>query len=288
MEWEGQEESSNVEDQRGAGGRAGMAVGGGSLLLIILAILFGVDPRQFMGRRGVPGGGGAPQGGQQNARPKNPEEDKQAHFTKIIFRQTEIVWDQLFRDMGKTYRKPTLVLYYDVVNSACGTADSRVGPFYCPGDHKVYIDLSFYHEMQEKLNAPGEFARAYVVAHEVGHHVQFLLGYSQRVDEARRTQSEVEANHMSVRLELQADYFAGVWAHYAKNLKINETDIKSAMNAAFEIGDDRLQQRARGRVRPDTFTHGTSDQRMRWFMQGYKTGSVQGANALFDLQYNKL
>jgi predicted metalloprotease len=284
MEWEGREESSNVEDERGSGGRAGMAVGGGGLLLIILAIVFGVDPRQFMGGRG--GGGG---GGPQNARPSTPEDEKLAHFTKIIFRETEVVWEELFRKMGKTYRKPTLHLFSDVVDSACGSADSRVGPFYCPGDHKVYIDLSFYRDMERKLNAPGEFARAYVVAHEVGHHVQFLLGYSQRVDEARRTQSKVEANHMSVRLELQADYFAGVWAYYRRDaLKLTTNDIETAMHAAFEIGDDRLQRRSRGTVVPDAFTHGTSKQRMRWFMEGYKTGDVNGARALFDLNYNDL
>ncbi len=301
MEWEGREESSNVEDQRGAGGSGGtvgLMAGGGGLLALILAVVFGVDPGQFMGRGGPgpggpgpggPGPGGQGAGGQHNVRPADPEEDKLAHFTKIIFHDTEVVWEDLFRQMRKQYRKPTLVLFTDAVHSACGNADSAVGPFYCPGDHKVYIDLSFYRDMQRKLNAPGEFARAYVVAHEVGHHVQFLLGYSQRVDEARQRQNKVEANHMSVRLELQADYFAGVWAHHGQEaLKLNKNDIESALHAAFEIGDDRLQKRARGTVVPDAFTHGTSKQRMRWFQQGFKTGDVKGASALFDLNYNEL
>src|SRR5205823_7863315 len=182
-----------------------------------------------------------------------------AHFTKVVFHDTEVVWDDLFQKMGKRYQKPVLVLYSGVVDSACGTADSAVGPFYCPGDSKVYIDLSFYRDMERKLRAPGEFARAYVIAHEVGHHVQKLLGYSRRVDEARRTGSKFEANRLSVRLELHADYLAGVWAHHGQK-KFNflaRGDMESALHAAFAIGDDRLQKRARGYVVPDAFTHGT-------------------------------
>jgi predicted metalloprotease len=177
-----------------------------------------------------------------------------------------------------------------VVRSACGEADSAVGPFYCPGDSKVYIDLDFYRDMQKKLNAPGEFARAYVVAHEVGHHVQRLLGYSARADDARASGSEIESKHASVRLELQADYLAGVWAFHAQK-KFNyleQGDVETALNAAFEIGDDRLQKKATGRVVPDSFTHGTSKQRQRWFMQGFKTGDVNGARALFELNYRDL
>jgi predicted metalloprotease len=192
--------------------------------------------------------------------------------------------------MGKEYTKPVLVLYTGQVESACGQAEAAVGPFYCPGDSKVYIDLSFYRDMQRKLNAPGEFAKAYVIAHEVGHHVQRLLGYSQRVDQARRAMGKAEYNKMSVRLELQADFLAGVWAHHAQEqFNFLETgDIESAVHAAFEIGDDRLQKQGRGYVVPDSFTHGTSKQRMRWFQEGFKTGDVDRARLLFDLNYNEL
>jgi predicted metalloprotease len=288
MKWEGREESENVEDRRGMGRKAGMAVGGGGILILILAMIFGVDPQkiaQLVGQNP-----GAVQQGGQDQRPADPEEEKLAHFTKIIFHDTEDVWEEQFRQMGKQYPKPVLVLFSGEVASACGMADAAVGPFYCPGDSKVYIDLDFYKDMQKKLNAPGEFARAYVVAHEVGHHVQRLLGYSEAVDRARQTQGKVEANHMSVRLELQADYFAGVWAHHAQK-KFNflePGDIESALNAANQIGDDRLQKQATGRVVPDAFTHGTSQQRQRWFTNGFKTGNVGQARALFDLPYGEL
>jgi hypothetical protein len=284
MKWEDREESENVEDRRGLGKKAGIAAGGGGLLILILALVFGVNPQQLAGFLGQ-GGPGQPAPGQQRA--ADPEEERQAHFTKVVFGDTERVWDDLFRKMGKRYRKPTLVLYTDQVDSGCGSATASVGPFYCPADSNVYIDVSFYRDMQRKLGAPGDFARAYVVAHEVGHHVQRLLGYSQRVDEARQTP---EAKPMSVRLELQADYFAGVWAHHAQE-KFNflePGDVESALNAAFQIGDDRLQMKARGTVKPDTFTHGTSKQRMRWFNAGFKTGSVEKAAELFERRYNEL
>jgi predicted metalloprotease len=193
--------------------------------------------------------------------------------------------------MGKTYKQPKLRIFTGQVDSACGFASGATGPFYCPGDSHVYIDLSFYRDMQRKLKAPGEFARAYVIAHEVGHHVQRLLGYSQRVDDARRSGDKVQANHMSVRLELQADYFAGVWAYHAdKKFKhfLDPGDLESALNAANQIGDDRLQKQARGYVVPDAFTHGTSDQRKRWFKKGFDTGDVNGARRLFDLNYKEL
>ncbi len=291
MKWEGREESENVEDRRGLSKKAGLAIGGaGGAVIVILALVFGVDPQKLAGLLG--GGQQQPAGQQQNAPPRNadPAEERMARFSKVVFRDTEIVWGDLFRRMGKTYRKPTLVLFTGMVESACGSADSAVGPFYCPGDEKVYIDLSFYREMDQKLNAPGEFARAYVIAHEVGHHVQNLLGYTRRVDEARRSQSKREANRMSVRLELQADYLAGVWAHYAqeKFKYLEEGDIESALNAAFQIGDDRLQKKARGYVVPDSFTHGSSKQRQRWFTKGFKTGSVEGARELFEIDYDDL
>lgn len=286
MKWEGREESGNVEDRRGLGKR-GMAIGGaGTLLIVVLALAFGVDPRPLLKMAGQQAG---PAPAPEN-RPVDPEEERQAKFTKVVFRDTEVVWEDLFTRMGKRYEKPVLVLFSDMVQSACGSADSAVGPFYCPGDARVYIDLSFYKDMQRQLNAPGEFARAYVVAHEVGHHVQRLLGYSAQVDRARRTMSKAEANKMSVRLELQADFLAGVWAYHGQK-KFNfleEGDIDSALKAAFEIGDDRLQKKGRGVVVPDSFTHGTSAQRMRWFKQGLQTGDVSKARLLFELPYEDL
>lgn len=285
MDWEDRPESQNVEDVRGVGRQAGLAIGGlGGVILVILAVIFGVDPRQFL-HRGGQGGGGPSQ-----ARLASPEEEKLAHFAKVIFHDTEVVWTEQFEKMGKTYKKPTLVLFTGQVDSACGRATAAVGPFYCPGDEKVYLDLSFFYEMQRKLDAPGDFARAYVIAHEVGHHVQNLLGYTERVDGARQSMSKVEANRMSVRLELQADYLAGVWAHHGQEQFhfLQPGDVETALNAANQIGDDRLQKRARGYVVPDSFTHGTSAQRVRWFKKGFETGDVEGARALFDLSYNDL
>lgn len=292
MKWEGRQESENVEDRRGLGKKAGLALGGGgSILLLLLALFFGVDPQQLANLIG-PGPGGAVVG-QPNgrpARPADPEEERMAAFSKVVFHDTEVVWDELFRRMNKQYQKPVLVLFSDQVESACGSAETAVGPFYCGGDSRVYIDLSFYRDMQRKLNAPGEFARAYVIAHEVGHHVQRQLGFAQRVDQARRTLGKADVNKMSVRLELQADFLAGVWAHHAQQ-KFNfleKGDIESALNAAFQIGDDRLQKQARGYVVPDAFTHGTSRQRMRWFKEGIQTGDVRKAGLLFELDYREL
>lgn len=279
MQWEGREESSNVEDRRGLSTGA-VVGGGGGIIVLLLALFLGVDPAQFFGKGG----------GRANRQP-DPDEERMAKFAKTIFHDTEVVWDEQFQKMGKTYRKPTLVLFTDQVNSACGQADAAVGPFYCPGDSKVYIDLSFYKILEEKLGSPGEFARAYVLAHEVGHHVQRLLGYSARVDEARRTRSQTEANRMSVRLELQADYLAGVWAHHARRKfpeMLEKGDLESATNAAFHIGDDVLQKQAGRRVTPDSFTHGTARQRQRWFMEGFNSGSIDRARLLFDLPYNEL
>jgi predicted metalloprotease len=293
MKTEGREESGNVEDRRGIPVKGGLAVGGGvGVLVIILGMIFGFDPQKLLN---APGGG---EGGEQvgdtphgaSDRPGDPEEEKTAHFAKVIFRDTEVIWGEQFRKMGRRYEEPILVLFSGHVETACGGAESASGPFYCPGDSRVYIDLSFYKDMQQKLHAPGDFARAYVIAHEVGHHVQRLLGYSKQVDEARRTGSKTEANHMSVRLELQADYLAGVWAYYGQK-KFNflePGDVESALNAANQIGDDRLQKQARGYVVPDSFTHGRSDQRVRWFKKGFETGDVGKARALFDLDYKDL
>ncbi len=284
MEWEGREESRNVDDRRGLTPKAGLAIGGGAIgiIAVILTLILGGNPEQIPD---IIKGGGQQGGQEKSKRPVDPEEERQARFTKVIFRETEEVWEKL---LGKEYKKPTLVLYTQSVNSACGSATASIGPFYCPGDESVYIDLSFYRELEKNLNAPGEFARAYVIAHEVGHHVQRLLGYSARVDEARRRRDPLY-KQMSVRLELQADYLAGVWAHYRKEaLKLDRKDIESAIRAANEIGDDRLQRRAGRVVTPHEFTHGTSAQRVRWFVEGWKTGDVRGARRLFDLDYKDL
>ena len=290
MRLDDREESENVEDRRGLSTQAGVAIGGGGLILALVLLVLGVDPRQVQQIVAPPQQGQAnPQAGGP-PRPVDPEEEKQAHFTKVIFGDTERIWGDLFTKAGKQYPNPTLVLFSGIVDSACGQADAAVGPFYCPGDSKVYIDLAFYKDMQKKLNAPGDFARAYVVAHEVGHHVQRILGYSKFVDRARATGDKVEANRASVRLELQADYLAGVWAYYGqeKYKFLDPGDVDSALNAAFQIGDDRLQKQARGYVVPDSFTHGTSKQRMRWFKQGFETGDINGARQLFDLDYDNL
>ena len=286
MQWEDREESQNVEDRRRFSPKAGLALGGGGIVVLFIALLFGLDPKQVANLIG-----GAGQEQVENKREFTPEEQKQAHFSSVIFGDTERVWGDLFTQMGKTYEKPTLVLFTGRVNSACGSADSAVGPFYCPGDKKVYIDMAFYEEMERKLKAGGDFARAYVIAHEVGHHVQNLLGYTAKVDDARRRQSETEANRMSVRMELQADFLAGIWAHYGQKKFKNflETgDIEEAMNAANKIGDDTLQRKATGTVRPDKFTHGTSKQRMKWFMEGLKSGDLSKAKLLFELRYEEL
>ncbi|MCE9530643.1 MAG: neutral zinc metallopeptidase [Planctomycetes bacterium] len=289
MQWEGREESQNVEDRRGMGRKAGIALGGGGAVILVVAYFLGIDPQkiqQFLG------GGNQPAG---NQRPLDPKEEKLAKFTKVIFHDTEVVWDKQFKSMNppKSYLKPTLVLFTDQVDAgACGNADAAVGPFYCPAGHKVYIDLSFYEVLDKQLKAPGEFARAYVIAHEVGHHVQLLLGYSQRVDEVRKQfgPKHPRTNEMSVRLELQADFLAGVWAHHMdKEFKFLESgDVEAAYNAAFRIGDDTLQKEAKGRVTPDSFTHGTSDQRKRWFKEGLRTGNVNQAAELFDKNYRDL
>ena len=284
------EESENVEDRRGLGTPAGIAIGGGGLILALVLLVLGVDPRQV--QQIVAPAQKQGQANQQGGppRPVDPEEEKEAHFTKVIFGDTERIWGDLFKKAGKEYPDPTLVLFSGMVDSACGQADAAVGPFYCPGDSKVYIDLAFYKDMQRKLNAPGDFARAYVVAHEVGHHVQRILGYSRYVDRARASGDKVEANRASVRLELQADYFAGAWAFYGqKKFDFLDTgDIDSALNAAFQIGDDRLQKQSRGYVVPDSFTHGTSKQRMKWFKKGFDTGDINGARELFEQDYDAL
>src|SRR5688572_20638786 len=275
MRWRDRRESTNIEDRRGMSGGGKLALGGlggcGTIVVLLLALLFGADPRQLLEQLPSTGGGGAPA-----TRPTNPQEEELRRFVGVVLAETEDAWTDVFRKIGRTYRKPTLVLFTDRVESACGVAGAAVGPFYCPGDEKLYIDLSFFHELRTKLGAPGDFAIAYVVAHEVGHHVQKLLGTMDEVNAARRRLSEGQANQLSVRVELQADFYAGVWAHYARNSGIVEPgDIEEALGAASAVGDDRLQQRGQGYVVPDSFTHGTSEQRAQWFRKGFETGDVK-------------
>jgi predicted metalloprotease len=247
------------------------------LVLVLIAMYFGVDPSIFM-----------QQGGSLDSRPATQStsytpsatENELAEFISVVLADTEDVWNELFGRMGKTYSEPVLVLFTGAVASACGHAQAAMGPFYCPADHKVYIDLSFYSDLKQKMKAPGDFAQAYVVAHEVGHHVQTLLGISEKVHSLRRRVSEKEANQLSVRLELQADCLAGIWAHKAHQMRniLEPGDIEEALNAASMIGDDRLQKQARGYVVPDSFTHGSSVQRVRWFKRGFETGDIGRCN----------
>jgi predicted metalloprotease len=254
--------------------RGGMAVGGGlgTLVLVGLALLFGADPRELLDQ-GQPGN---PAPGTQTARQVNPQEDELKQFSSVVLAETEDVWNTLFQQAGRRYREPTLSLFTGQTRSACGVAGASVGPFYCSGDEKVYLDLSFYRDMKTKLGAPGDFAQAYVIAHEVGHHVQNLLGTMEQVDARRGRMSEAEANRLSVMLELQADFYAGVWAHYAERRGIIEPgDIDEALGAASAVGDDRLQRQGQGYVVPDSFTHGSSEQRVRWFRKGFETGDIR-------------
>jgi uncharacterized protein len=272
MRWQGERESSNVEDQRGMGGSR-IAIGGGlgSLVVIVLALILGADPRQLLNQTET-----SPAPGTQVSRTTNPAEDESKKFVSVVLAKTEDVWTEIFRKNGKAYRDPTLVLFTDEVESACGINGAAVGPFYCPGDEKIYIDLSFYDELRRRFDAPGDFAQAYVIAHEVGHHVQKLLGISQQVDAMQARASEREANQLSVRLELQADFFAGVFARYVNDKGILDPgDIEEALRAASAIGDDKIQRQTTGYVVPDSFTHGSSEQRLRWFRKGYETGDMR-------------
>ncbi len=273
MLWRGQRQSANIEDRRGMS-RGGMAIGGGlgSIVLLVIALLMGADPRQLLEQAGEPG----PAAGTQSSRPVNPQEEELKQFSATVLASTEDVWSEIFQQHGEQYRKPTLVLFTDQVRSACGAAEAAVGPFYCPGDEKLYLDLSFFNELQTRFRAPGDFAAAYVIAHEVGHHVQNLMGTMDKVDRTRGRASEAQANDLSVRLELQADFLAGVWAHYAQRKGILEQgDIEEALGAASAVGDDRLQRQTQGFVVPDSFTHGSSEQRARWFRRGLETGDIR-------------
>jgi len=272
MRWEDSRRSDNVEDQRGSsfGGRRVALGGGGLLIVLILALLFKVNPLTLL--QGVDANVGTTVANG----PASAGEEKMKDFVSAVLGETEDVWVDVFAKSGKTYRAPKLVLFSGMVQSACGTAEAAVGPFYCPGDEKVYLDMSFFTDLSQSLGAPGDFAQAYVIAHEIGHHVQDLLGISAQVEGMRRRMSEDEYNKVSVRLELQADFLAGVWAHHAQErMSILEAgDLEEALNAASSIGDDRLQRRSQGYVVPDAFTHGTSEQRVRWFRLGYETGDM--------------
>ena len=279
MRWQLGRRSQNVEDRRGSSGRGTVAVGGGVgvLIMAVVAMLLGVDPRIVLEQTASIDN---PPYSDTTATRRSPEEDKLADFVSVVLGDTEDTWNSLFQQMGKDYREPTLVLFSGTVQSACGYAQAAAGPFYCPTDQKLYIDLSFYEDLKYRHNAPGDFAQAYVIAHEVGHHVQTLLGISQQVRSLQRQVSRTQANQLSVRQELQADCFAGVWAHHAQEQRqiLEQGDIEEALNAASSIGDDRLQQKAQGYVVPDSFTHGSSAQRVRWFGTGIQTGDIDQCN----------
>jgi len=278
MRWENGRRSDNIEDRRGVTRSRGVMGGGiGMLILIVAAYFFGVDPTQLLNQ--MPTGSGTTSGVQPQAR--SAEENRMADMVSVVLAETEDTWGEIFRKAGTTYQVPKLVLFTDAVDSACGFTSAAVGPFYCPPDRKVYLDLSFFRDLESRFQAPGEFAQAYVIAHEVGHHVQHLLGISEEIDNARRrARSEAEANNINVRMELQADCLSGIWAnHTEKSKRILESgDIEAALRAASAIGDDRLQRQSQGYVTPDSFTHGSSEQRMRWFRRGLETGDLAQCN----------
>ena len=272
MRWRGGRESDNVEDRRGMGTGTVVAGGGiGTIVIALIAMFFGVDPTVLL-ESGPPAG--VPS---QQMAPPSAADKEAGQFVSVVLADTEDTWRALFKQRGGTYREPKLVLFSGAVQSACGFAQSAVGPFYCPADQKVYLDTQFFDEMQRRFKAPGDFAQAYVIAHEIGHHVQNLLGISDKVQSLRARASQVEGNDLSVRLELQADCFAGVWANHAQKTRqiLESGDVEEALNAATAIGDDRLQMRSKGYVAPDSFTHGSSAQRVRWFKQGITTGDLR-------------
>ncbi|MCF8454022.1 MAG: zinc metallopeptidase [Pedobacter sp.] len=272
MKWLGRRGSGNIDDRRGMSG-GGMAIGGGTIILVILGLLFGGDPQSILNQvsQNQP---------VQEGKVGSPQDDA-GKFADVVLADTDELWTEVFRENGKHYERPTMVLFDDLVASACGSASSATGPFYCPSDRQIYLDLSFQAELKNKFGAGGDFPMAYVIAHEVGHHVQNLLGVSENVQRLRSSLSEAEYNQLSVKLELQADFYAGIYANYIAKLQQNGEsvlepgDIEEALTAASAIGDDRLQQQSQGRVVPDSFTHGTSEQRMKWFKKGYESGDIK-------------
>jgi len=292
MKWQGHRQSDNVEDRRGQGGglggggvrMGGRGIGLGTVAIALLASwIFGINPMTILGMAG--GGGPVAMSPTQQSAParRPPAQDEVAAFVSTVLASTEDTWLTVFQANGKAYRKPTLVLYEGGTRTACGTGQAAMGPFYCPGDEKVYVDLSFFNTLRQRMGAPGDFAQAYVVAHEVGHHVQHVLGILERVDSQRKRVSEVQANALSVRLELQADCLAGVWGHHSQQGKkwLEAGDIEEGLNAASQIGDDNLQRKGQGMVVPESFTHGSSAQRVSWFKRGLASGRIGDCNT-FD------
>lgn len=281
MRWQGGRRSSNIEDRRGSGLGRPLAVGGGaaSIVVALLVMLLGGDPSDVLSG----GGGGGPEmypGTGGSGQPVDPRQEEMKEFVSVVLADTEDTWPGLLEPLGVQYAQPRLVLFSDAVRSACGTQDSAVGPFYCPPDQRVYLDLGFFDELSRRFGAPGDFAQAYVVAHEVGHHVQNLLGISDQVHAQRSLMSRADANALSVLQELQADCFAGIWAHHAQRQRqvLEEGDVEEGLGAASAIGDDTLQRRARGRVVPESFTHGSSKQRVYWFRRGLEQGTVKACD----------
>ncbi len=272
MRWKGREKSGNIEDRRGLSGSK-KVVGGsiGTIVVVVVVLLLGGNPNELINNLQYSG---------SQTEVANPAileaEEELAEFASVVLKDTEDVWHALFNNSGKTYREPTLVLFSGSVESACGYSSSATGPFYCPGDEKVYIDLSFLADLQQQLGAEGDFAMAYIIAHEVGHHVQKQLGITDQLDQLRGRVSQAEYNRNLVKLELQADFLAGIWAHHAQRTKniLDEGDVDEAVNAAAAVGDDRIQMQSQGYVVPDAFTHGTSEQRKSWFMKGFRTGDI--------------
>jgi hypothetical protein len=291
MRIEGERRSSNVEDRRGMGGKAAMAGGLGGIVVLLLALLGGGDLGGILSQLGMGGGGGGGATTQSGPVQASPEEEQRKQLVEVVLAWTEDVWTEQFRLMGKSYEKPVLVFFRGSVQSGCGHASAQVGPFYCPADKKIYIDLGFFEELERQFRAPGDFAQAYVIAHEVGHHVQNLLGTS---DEVRRREeraaTKAERNAWSVRLELQADFYAGVWAHHTEKVrKIMEPgDLEEAIRCAEAIGDDAIQKQHQGHVVPDAFTHGSSEQRIAWFRHGFKTGDVRQGNTLDETLWRQV
>ncbi len=291
MQWRGRRQSDNVEDRRGGGtmggggfripigggGRGGGGIGIGGLVLILgICWLTGINPLTLLSGGDIVGGGS---GYEQSGQRRTPANDEMSQFVRTVLADTEDTWGTIFQQAGERYQPPTLVMFSGGTNSACGTASSATGPFYCPSDRKVYLDTDFFRELDQRFGASGDFAEAYVVAHEVGHHVQNLLGVLPKFNQARQRMSEVEANRMSVRVELQADCFAGVWGKYTEQQGILERgDLEEALNAAQQIGDDTLQKRSQGYVVPDSFNHGTSAQRMKWFKRGFDSGNIKSCD----------
>jgi len=271
MRWRGREQSGNVEDRRGISGKT-MVAGGtvGTIIIALLVWILGGNPMQVLNNLRSTDTEYTTEG------TNTQESDELTQFVSVVLKDTEDVWNTLFTQSGKTYREPKLVIYSQAAQSACGYSSAATGPFYCPGDEKVYIDLDFMEQLQQQLNAPGDFAMAYIISHEIGHHVQKQLGITDQMEEIRRQVSEAEYNEYSVRLELQADFLAGVWAYHAQQMKniLEEGDIEEALNAASSVGDDRIQMQSQGYVVPDAFTHGTSEQRVHWFTKGFQTGDM--------------